>query len=190
MARGGIDSAQTGIVRPNPDPRGRRVDLHQWLAFQDVYFAEMLFAENKWDAIESRLRDARSQIVDQYERVQHAANAWEIQLNATVLVNMLLVFNFMSRQFLMSPGLTINIPLRARFAVPLLLAMVAREMASAVMSMDRRPDVLMHRREHLWLMVKRTGLRPFVPVRCVMSCKDSAKPRNRVVQVKRFGRDN
>jgi hypothetical protein len=52
-----------------------------------VYFADMLFAENKWDAIESRLRDTRPQIVDQYERVHHAADAWELQLNATVLVN-------------------------------------------------------------------------------------------------------
>jgi hypothetical protein len=76
------------------------VDLHQWRAIPDVYFAEMSFAENKRDAIESRLRDARPQIVDQYERVRHAADAWEIQLNATVLVNMLLVFNFMSRQIL------------------------------------------------------------------------------------------
>jgi hypothetical protein len=65
-----------------------------------VYFAEMSFAENKRDVIESRIGEARRRIVDQYECVQHAAYAWEIQLNATVLVNMLLVFNFMSRQVL------------------------------------------------------------------------------------------
>ena len=65
MARGGIDSGQTGIVRPSSDPRGHTVDLHQWLAFPDVYFAEMSFAENKRAAIESRLEEARPRIVEQ-----------------------------------------------------------------------------------------------------------------------------
>src|SRR5215471_2296533 len=57
MARGGIDTGQTGIVRPSSDPRGHTVDLHQWLAFPDVYFAEMSFADNKRAAVESRLEE-------------------------------------------------------------------------------------------------------------------------------------
>ena len=56
----------------------------------------MSFTENKRAAIESRLGEARPRIVEQYERIRDLTDACEIQLNATVLVNMLLVFNFMS----------------------------------------------------------------------------------------------
>ena len=62
----------------------------------------MSLVEKQLAVIEERVAEARPRIVEQYDRVRHGAETHEIQINAVVLVNMLLTFNFMLDQLLTS----------------------------------------------------------------------------------------
>ena len=72
--------------------------MHQSRIFLAAYVASMSLADKHFAIIEDRLADARCRIVQQYQRVGHAAlEEDEVQLNAMVLVSMLLTFSFMLR---------------------------------------------------------------------------------------------